>query len=173
MSDPVMEKYPNPPADMLELLQRIEIEWRELKDWVLALSEEQLTMPGKDGWSVKDHLAHRTFWEQMMVRSHLGDEPQHAVMGLTEAEAARLDSEDKINDLTFRRSRKRAASDVLAEAWRIHDDTVAAIERQGFARLHQQREGYSYPLYVYVVGNTYGHYMEHAGWLRGQMGLRS
>lgn len=170
MSDPVMEKYPSPPADMQELLQRIETEWRELTDWLLALSEAQLTLPGKDGWSVKDHLAHLTFWEQKMVRSHLNGEPEHAILGLSAEDAARVDSADAINDLVYRRNRDRSASEILAEAWRIHNETVAQIEREGFARLQQQREGYAYPLYAYVVGNTYGHYMEHAGWLRDLVG---
>lgn len=170
MSDLELEKYPHPPADMAELLQRIETEWQELKDWFLTLSEEQLTRPGRDGWSVKDHLAHLTFWEQMMVRGHLNGEPEHAILGLSAEDAARVDSADAINDLVYRRNRAQPASEVLAEAWRIHEETVTTIERQGFARLHQQREGYAYPLYAYVVGNTYEHYMEHAGWLHESTG---
>lgn len=167
MSDPVEEKYPNPPADMAELLRRIATEWQTFRDYVLALPEERLTAAGKDGWSVKDHVAHLTFWEQVLVRSYLGDEPQHVVMGLPAEEAARLDTEDAVNDWIFRRHRDRPASEVLADAWRLHDEAVAEIGRYPFALLARPYEpGSSYPLYAFVIGNTYGHYMEHLPWLR-------
>lgn len=32
---------------------------------VRGLTEEQLTTPAIDGWSVKDHLAHLTVWDEM------------------------------------------------------------------------------------------------------------
>ena len=122
------EKYPNPPADKAELLTWIEREWVTLRDAVLALPEDRLTAPGNGGWSVVDHLAHLSFWEQMLVRSYLGDEPPHAVLGVSEQEAQGLD-EDAENDIVYRRNRGRNPSEVLSEVWASHDNAVDAIAR--------------------------------------------
>lgn len=164
------EKYPNPPADMGELLQWIEREWVTLREKVLALPEERLTAPGNGGWSVVDHMAHLAFWEQMLVRSQLGDEPEHQVLGVTEEVYRGLD-EDGQNDVIYKRNRGRNPADVLAEVWASHDDAVDAIARFPFDRLMQpRRPGEQNVLGAYVAGNTYGHYLEHAGWLEPMMG---
>jgi hypothetical protein len=160
------EKYPNPPSDMAELLTWIEREWLALRESVLALPAERLTTPGDGGWSVADHMAHLSFWEQMLVRSYLGDEPEHQVLGVTEQEYLRL-SEDGINDIVFRQGRGRKAAEVLSDVWASHDSAVDVISRFPFERLMQPRHpADETTLSAYVAGNTYGHYLEHAGWLK-------
>jgi hypothetical protein len=164
------EKYPNAPNDMAELLTRIEREWLALRGTVLALPEERLTALGNGGWSVVDHMAHLSFWEQMLVRSYLGDEPEHQVVGVSEEEFRRLD-EDGINDVVHRRTRGRNAVDTLSEVWASHDSAVDVISRFPFERLIQPRHpGDETILGAYVVGNTYGHYLEHAEWLKPLLG---
>ncbi len=60
---------------------------------------------------------------------------------------------------------------MLAEVWASHDDAVDAIARFPFDRLQQpRRPGEDNPLGAFVVGNTYGHYLEHAEWLEPLMG---
>jgi hypothetical protein len=162
------QKYPNAPADMGELLQWIEREWVTLRQKVLALPEERLTAPGNGGWSVVDHMAHLAFWEQMLVRSYLGDEPPHEVLGVSEEEFRRLD-EDGENDVAYRRNRGRPAAEVLSEVWASHDNAVEAISRFPFERLMQPRQGEEHILGAYVAGNTYGHYLEHGEWLEPMM----
>lgn len=163
------EKYPNPPADMVELLTRIEREWVALREAVLALPEERLSVPGNGGWTIADHLAHLSFWEQMLVRSYLGGEPDYEVLGVSEQEARELD-EDAENDIVYKRNRGRPPAEVLSEVWAAHDNAVDAIARFPFERLNQpRRPGEQHPLGAYVAGNTYGHYMEHAEWLKPMM----
>jgi DinB superfamily len=36
-----------------------------VKDATAGLTEEQVSRPDLDGWSVKDHLTHLTFWHEM------------------------------------------------------------------------------------------------------------
>lgn len=159
------EKYPRPPADMGELLQWIEREWVTLREKVLALPPERLTAPGNGGWSVLDHLIHLAFWEQLVVRSYLGDEPEHAVLGVSEQEYQRLD-EDGQNDVVYRRNRGRRPAEVLPEVWASHANTVDAIAAFPFKRLSQpRRPGEAHPLSAHVAWNTYIHYLEHADWL--------
>ncbi len=163
------EKYPNPPADMVELLTWIEREWAVLRERVLALPMEKLTSQDHGGWSVVDHMAHLAFWEQLLVRSMLGDEPAHEVLGVSEEEYRKLD-EDGQNDVAYKRNRGRAPAEVLSEVWASHDDAVDAISRFPFERLMQpRRPGDQHMLGEYVAGNTYGHYLEHAEWLKPLM----
>ncbi len=164
------EKYPNPPADMGDLLQWIEREWVTLREKVLALPKDRLTARDGGGWTVVDHMAHLAFWEQMLVRSYLRGEPAHEVLGVSEEEMRRLD-EDGENDVVYRRNRGRDPAEVLSEVWASHDDAVEAIARFPFERLMQPvRPGEETPLGAYVAGNTYGHYLEHAAWLEPLMG---
>jgi hypothetical protein len=163
------EKYPNPPNDMAELLTWIEREWLALRAAVLALPEERLTAPGNGGWSIVDHMAHLAFWEQVLVRSYMRGEPEHQVLGVSQEESRKLD-EDGQNDIVYRRNRGRDAADMLAEVWASHDSAVDAIALFPFERFMQpRRPGDKNNLVEYVAGNTYGHYLEHAGWLEPLM----
>jgi hypothetical protein len=103
------------------------------------------------------------------VRSYLGDEPEHQVLGVSEEEFRNLD-EDGENDIVYRRNRNRNAADALSEVWASHDNTIEAISRFPFDRLTQpRRPGEDNILGAYVAGNTYGHYLEHAEWLKPMM----
>ncbi len=160
------DQHPNAPKDMVELLTWIERAWQALREKVLALPEDRLNVPGDGGWSVVDHMAHLAFWEQMLVRSMLGDEPPHQVLGVTEEEYQNLD-EDGQNDIAYRRNRGRNPAEVLSEVWASHDNAVDFISRFPFERLMQPRRlGDQNILGAYVAGNTYGHYLEHAEWLK-------
>jgi hypothetical protein len=159
-------KYPNPPADMVELLEWIEREWMPLREKVLALPDDRLTAPGNGGWSVVDHMAHLAFWEQMLVRSYMGGEPDYQVLGVSPDEMRSLD-EDAENDIVYKRNRGRDPQEVLSEVWASHDNAVDAISRFPFERFMQpRRPGEKNTLGAYVAGNTYGHYVEHAEWLK-------
>lgn len=163
------DKYPNAPKDMTELLTWIEREWQVLREKVLALPPERLTAPGNGGWSIVDHMAHLAFWEQMLVRSYLGDEPGHEVLGVTEQEFQNLD-EDEENDIVYKRNRGRDPNELLSDVWASHDNAVDAISRFPFERLMQpRRPGDQNTLGAYVAGNTYGHYLEHAEWVEPLM----
>jgi hypothetical protein len=158
--------YPEGPEDTVELLAWIEREWVALMAPIRTLSEERLSAPSSGGWPIKDHIAHLSFWEQMLARAYLGGEPQNQVLGLTREEFERLD-ETAINALVQQRSKDRAAADIIAEAELGHGELVDAIARLPWDRLAQPvREGESTLLGWVVAGNTYGHYMEHGNWLQ-------
>ncbi len=51
-----------------DLLRRSREEHERLEALIAPLSDEELTRPGvTDDWSVKDHLAHLTWWEQYVI----------------------------------------------------------------------------------------------------------
>jgi len=47
------------------LLQHYRETQQELLSAIDGLSDELLTEPSLDGWSVKDHLAHIAFWDDI------------------------------------------------------------------------------------------------------------
>jgi hypothetical protein len=52
-----------------QLLQRLDKAWSALKESYAGLSDAQLTEPGvTDQWSVKDILAHVTWWEEEALK---------------------------------------------------------------------------------------------------------
>jgi hypothetical protein len=63
---------PDPPAMTIEeIVARVAAAHQRLLDAIAPLTDEQLQAPvlGKDGWSVKDVLAHLAFWDQRLFHA--------------------------------------------------------------------------------------------------------
>src|SRR5437016_14091844 len=80
------------------LLQRIEDSWVSLDEMTAELSQHQLTTPGRDGWSTKDHLAHVAAWNLSLV-ALLEGRDRDAALGVWNVPS----EVDAVNDLLHRR----------------------------------------------------------------------
>lgn len=149
-----------------EALARAEQSWKELDELVAPLSDEQLTRPGRDGWAIKDHLAHLAAWELSLVALlEGGDRP--AAMGV--ADAADLDT-DGLNARLFalHRDLPPARARTLLEQANDRVRTVLAglsdadLQRP-YAHYQPGAEGPSAgdPVGGWVAGNTFDHVDEH------------
>src|SRR6266849_1792681 len=74
----------NEPRTVAEVVDRVQIDWAALEYAVSSLTSAQLTTPGPEGWSVKDHLMHIGDWEKA-VTAVLHRRPQYEGFGLNEA----------------------------------------------------------------------------------------
>lgn len=151
------------PADKQDLLERIQQEWSRLLETVEQLNPEQVTRPGAGGWSVKDNLAHLAAWEQVMLRSYLGDEPANELFEMDAAEFARLD-EDGENAVLFERDKDIPPEEVLRGLKQSHAEVIGTLEKTPFDDLLQVRypdDPEQRPMLDWVIGNTYEHYREH------------
>ena len=147
-----------------ELLERIDREWAALQQIITGLSEEQLQVQDAGGWSIKDNLAHLTAWEQFMVGHYLEGQSASAAMGIDEATMSAGD-DDVINEMIFSRTQHRSVADVLADSDRVHTATVIALEAtswEDLLRLVSPDDPQARPVLLWVAGNTYEHYAEHA-----------
>lgn len=124
-----------------------------------AMSEAQMTQPGVAGdWSVKDHLAHLTWWGRRVITVLQGGaDPIDAMPGDEK-------TEDEINANVYGANRDRPLAEVRADFEATHHDMQQLIETLPDETL-AAKEGW-------ISGNSDYHYNEHIemlqAWLSGQ-----
>lgn len=137
--------------------------------WESTLAEvgkERMEVPGVVGdWSVKDILAHVTFWEGSSAR-HL----EAALRGEPPAPTKYKGLEtDEINDRVYRENRDRPLAEILEWSEDTHRRLVSAIEALPVEHLAEPGR-YTWlegqPLWEVVPGNSYDHYPEHIASIR-------
>lgn len=106
-----------------EVIQRIIQEFELLDRLVANLSDEDWERPllrpeTKDPWTVKDALAHITFWKADMARSARKQRrpPEERRLGWNE-----------FNHLVYLRWRERSPQEVLAWHRQVQEDVLAAL----------------------------------------------
>lgn len=121
---------------------------QQLDALLAPLSDEQLTQPGATGdWSVKDHLAHLTWWGRRVITVLSGGaDPIDAMPGGEK-------TEDEINANVYMANRDRSVADVRADFEATHRDMQRLIETLPDETL-AKREGW-------ISGNSDYHYNEH------------
>ena len=137
-----------------QLLRRLDIAWQALKQSYAGLADAQLLEPGVTGdWSVKDIIAHVTWWEEEAL-THLplvlagGQPPRYSVMhGGIDAFNAKM---------TAQRSGLSLAA-VLRQRDDVHRRLVALIEGAPQSQLTRETR-FRRRLRL----DTYGHYPKHA-----------
>jgi hypothetical protein len=109
-----------------ELLNEIQRERTALDDTLALLTPRQMTRPGvtRGGWSVKDLLAHLVEWQQMNLGWYAaglrGEKPAMPAPGFTLRELPRL------NEMIYRKHRRRSLQAVVRD-YRIHHERVVAL----------------------------------------------
>jgi uncharacterized protein (TIGR03083 family) len=132
---------------------------RERLEAALAgLSEAQITRPGANGqWSVKDLIAHLTYWERGMVdilEQIARGEPIQDEEGTAAA----------INDRIYVRNRERPLADVMADFRETHRRLLDALQALPDETLNgpspfEPPDGKR--LWEYIAGESFRHYKEH------------
>jgi uncharacterized protein (TIGR03083 family) len=157
--------------DKAQFLSAVRADWAR---WQAALDEvgrARMTQPGAAGeWSVKDMVAHVTWFEREMVN----------VIRRRVFEGSELwnVSQDARNKAIFEENRGRALDDVLGESERIHQDLVDALEELPEEHYANPARFRGMPAdwvpWQVFAGNTYEHYRDHTtdvrAWLDGPHG---
>lgn len=161
---------------MPELLGRINDSWQALQGLLDGLDDDALTAKDPDsGWAIVDHLNHIAAWERG-VAYLLGGKPRTEGMGVT-AEQWRDLTMDEINDVVVEQGRRRTTAETLAYSHAAHAEMVAILNKLDEADLRRDYASYDAggdfpgrPIIGWVVGDTYEHYDEHAGYIREKLG---
>ncbi len=162
----------NVPKTKSELFQTVYATHGGLERVLNRLTDAQLTVPGADGWAVKDHLVHITVWEQGLV-ALLQKKSRYAAMGLSRDEWSKLDA-DGANALIFERNKPRSLAEVRAAFYDSYQqllDVLNQLDDADLAKTHSQydpnaREENERTIIDFIAGNSYGHYVEHSGWIQ-------
>jgi hypothetical protein len=161
---------PDWPRDKADLIARIRQGRAALADLIAGLSEVRLTTPGSaGGWSVKDHLAHLTAWERLVIGRLRGQtDREHEVVGMDEAAYAAAD-EESLNAFIYQRHKDQPLGEVRAAFDAATDEVLALVDAMTWEDLRRP----TFPdlpgsgaLLGNVVGNTYGHFNEHQEWIQ-------
>jgi hypothetical protein len=141
-----------------QLLQKLDNAWAEIKESYAGLSDAQLTEPGVVGdWSVKDILAHVTWWEEEALK--------HLPLIIKEGRPPRYSTQyggiDAFNALMMEQKRDLSLADVLHQQDEIHRQLITYIQsvpEEQFTRETRFRHR--------LRLDTYSHYLEHAKAIR-------
>jgi uncharacterized damage-inducible protein DinB len=159
------------PTNKAEALAAIEAGRRALMAKLGALDEATLSRPGKDGWAIKDHVAHLAAWERYLAALLSGGD-RWTEMGLTDAPGPREEAE--INAAIYEHSKDLSVGQVYAAWDAAHQQVLDVLAGMTDADLalpfrhfvpEADGENGGDPIYGWVAGNTYGHYAEHAQWI--------
>jgi len=141
-----------------QLLQKLDQAWAEFKASYAGLSDAQLTMPGVSGdWSVKDILAHVTWWEAEALK-HL---PLIIEGGQPPRYSTQYGGINAFNQLMTERKQNLSLADILHQQEETHRRLIEYI--QGVPEEQFTRETrFRHRLRL----DTYSHYPQHARAIR-------
>lgn len=143
------------PVTKEQIIERIRTERAGLEAAIAGLSEQQCLLPGAAGhYSVKDILAHVTWWE-LHALEELNRTADPVNTGADAGAAV-----DRINQSVYEEHRDQPFEQILAASHASFQRVVESLA--GFTEDHLLANLED------IAGDTYGHYHEHAvdinGW---------
>jgi hypothetical protein len=108
-----------------DLIERINRAWPTLEAAIVGAGEAALTTAGRDGWSVKDHLAHLECWERYLLALLERRSPSVAI-GI-ELATIRATEDAPLNELLREPTRAQPLAQVLADLRRTHEQLLAVV----------------------------------------------
>jgi hypothetical protein len=141
-----------------QLLKKLDKAWMEFKESYAGLSDARLTEPGVVGdWSVKDILAHVTWWEEEALK-YL---PLIIQQGTPPRYSTQYGGIDAFNALMTERRQDLSLAGVLQQQQETHRrlvDYLESVPEEQFTRETRFRHR--------LRLDTYRHYPEHAKAIR-------
>jgi hypothetical protein len=149
-------------ADKIEVHRELEHAWADLTTAVEAVSKEDREKPGVvESWTLKDLLGHIAFWSGRAadtLRCVCEDRIQDIVVGEGD------NWTDEWNEREYNVRRDFSFMEVRAEFLRNYKDANACLDNAPEEKLSLKLRGEEAA--VFFVGDTSGHYREHAAHIR-------
>jgi hypothetical protein len=165
----IMDESKDTPAGKIQLLEWITASRAELDALIAPLTDAQMVAPSAEGaLSVKDLLAHVSWWERRTLRALAYAARGEAPPKLA-AEGEGEGGVNRVNAQTFQANRDRSLEDVCAEYVRSGRDLLAALAGYSEADLFDE-EGFTkvleFPALYLIAGDSYLHYPDHVASIR-------
>ena len=145
------------------LLNDIRKGYTDFDTLLSSLNERQmLTHGGNDGWTIKDHIAHLTSWQQRTLPI------LQAVIDNVEPPDPTPDmTMDQINEQFYQRDVALPLDRVLAEHRSTQQQMLNAVQSMSEEDLNRPISWLDdRPVVGWVIGNTYDHYEEHTHYIQ-------
>lgn len=158
-----------------DLLAHIEEQWNALHGLFNILTDHELTeIKNPDGWSIKDHVAHMTAWENFVIATLTGH-PRHEGLGIPKA-VYDTDDIDTINKAIFELHKDEPTHVVFPAFHHTHQKLLALIEQlsdedlnKAYSHFLPTDSGGHLPVINVIYGNTAHHFKEHLGWIQAML----
>jgi hypothetical protein len=148
-----------------ELLRRVHTGRQELESTLARINESRMSAKElHDGWSVKDMLAHLGWWEHRIARIF-----DALIQGRDPDPRADDEELDDLNTRVYNEWRDRSLEEVRSYEREGYEKVVSLVERAAHEDLfdpHRFSWTEGEPFFGWIVGNTFGHYEEHLGFIR-------
>lgn len=160
------------PTSKADLMERIDRTWTSFRDVAFSVDDSLIAIPGPDGWSAKDQIAHISAWERSLM-GLLTKQSRAAAMGIDQSLYDGHDT-DAINAQVYAQAKDLPAAEVKRRADETHAALLAVLDGLTWDDLNQPysqyqgaapADGDDYPVGAWVMGNTFEHYPEHQGYL--------
>jgi hypothetical protein len=139
-----------------EILERVRSTHGEFALSLAQIAPDRMTQPGVNGeWTVKDVLAHITWWEQHLLRRLRTGQDDLYTPDVDPRETTR-----EANAATFAASRERPLDDVRAEFDASYRELLAVLEALPMQVAAQDE------VYEAIGADTFEHYPDHTEMLR-------
>ena len=148
------------PQNKAELLTSIDQAWTMLEETIRSLDTDRMTIPGLEGWSIKDHLAHITTWERILLIAHLQSHSFAEAANMDESTSKateQMTAEQGLNDFFYQRDKETSLAMVLENFRETHQQLRAELAKIDFMDNH---------LVQVIMGDTYEHYTLHNGFIQ-------
>jgi uncharacterized damage-inducible protein DinB len=155
-----------------DLLARMAETRAEVEAVIGQYTEAEVTRPGAEGWSVKDHLSHLAVWEAP-IRALLQGESLAVALGVDQ-ETFKHGGINRINEVIQLRHKDEPLAHVMARLRESRQETLTLLERFTDADLLKPYSFYrpsvdpprTDPVILWVSGSTYEHDAQHLVWMR-------
>lgn len=118
-----------------------------------GLPDNRLTERSLDGWSVKDHMAHLSFWDDVRA-----DEIERMSLGFESVWKLEEGQDQAINEIVTPARWELSLAQVRWEFERSREQVIDALQRAAPEALDPSRYG--------EAGLVSQHELQHAGWIR-------
>lgn len=149
-----------------DVLERMKAGYHALNDVLSDLSPAQMEQAGVEGdWSAKDLVAHMAEWDRRLLSWLVEIQG-----GALPREAVDWSDADQVNDEIYRQYKDKPADDVLADFRLTHEavlDAVSRIPEETLVNPHDFEDHPDFDLRQLVAWETWEHYEEHGGAIRG------
>lgn len=145
-------KIPESKTEMFDLIHSTRTELTKM--WQGLSEAQMLQVPGpQEDWSVKDMIAHLTWWENYMMLQILLVKAGQKVAGVKDYNA--------VNAQVYQVNKELTLAQVLADFKQSLPRVIALLERLTWEEINGGLDYRGDSILRFVGGDTFGHYYEH------------